>query len=138
MTDPKDMSDKEFLAVFLDCSMPPAGFDHYGHVRIAWLLLRDHPLEEAIALTCDGIARLANHLGVPGKYHRTLTEALVRLMAHAGATRQDISWGNFLLANCRLMEDAQGLLAQYFSVGLLATDEARSRYVEPDLLPLPA
>ena len=42
--DPKAMSDDQFLAAFLDCSMPPAGFDHLGHVRAAWLLLQRQPL----------------------------------------------------------------------------------------------
>lgn len=44
MTDPKVMSDDEFLAAFLDCTMSPAGFDHYGHVRVAKRL----PLGKAI------------------------------------------------------------------------------------------
>lgn len=138
MKDPRTLSDDDFLAAFLDCSMPPSGFDHLGHVRAAWLLLRRHPLDEAVEHTCDGIAWLAAHLGVPGKYHRTLSEALVRLMAHGGATLPALSWEQFLRANGPLLEDARGLLARHYSAGLLATREARERFVPPDLQPLPA
>lgn len=74
MNDSKTMSDDDFLVSFFDCSIPAARFDHHGHVRVAWLMLRRFPLNEAIDRTCAGIAQLAAHLGVPGKYHRTLSE----------------------------------------------------------------
>ncbi|PKO34933.1 MAG: hypothetical protein CVU34_05460 [Betaproteobacteria bacterium HGW-Betaproteobacteria-7] len=137
MTDPKVMSDDEFLAAFLDCTMPPAGFDHYGHVRVAWLLLRSHSLDVAVDRTCDGIARLAGHLGVPGKYHRTISEALVRLMFHGGAASPELSWEGFIVANSPLMDDARSLLARHYSNEQLASSEARERFVAPDRMPLP-
>lgn len=137
MTAPKKMSDDAFLSAFLDGSMPPAGFDHYGHVRIAWIMLRRYPLKEAIAATCDGIKNLANHLGVPGKYHRTLTEALVRLMAHGYAADPHCSWETFIARNPELMNDAKGLLAKHYSDARMAATEARLSFMAPDRLPLP-
>ncbi|NTV11815.1 MAG: hypothetical protein HGA47_13760 [Zoogloea sp.] len=137
MTDPNAMSNDEFLAAFLECRMPPAGFDHRGHVRAAWLLLQRHPLERAVEITCDGIARLAAHLNVPGKYHRTLSEALVRLMAHGGAATPAMSWDDFLRANRLLMTDARGLLARHYSAERLAAPAARESFIPPDRLPLP-
>lgn len=136
MTDPNTMSDEQFLAAFLDCSMPPAGFDHRGHLRVAWLLLQRYPLEQAVDRTCAGIARLAAHLGVPDKYHRTLSEALVRLMAAAGAATQ--SWDDFLRGNGPLLSDAQALLARHYSPSVLDSAAARKRFVPPDRQPLPA
>ena len=82
--------------------------------------------------------RLAAHLGVPGKYHRTLTEALVRLMAASGAASPALSWEAFRVANPQLMEDARSLLARHYSDALLASSEARAVFVAPDRLPLPA
>lgn len=137
MLDPKTMSDDQFLAAFLDSTMPPAGFDHHGHVRAAWLLLQRHSVDEAVELTCDGIARLAAHLGVPDKYHRTLSEALVRLMAHGGATEPTLAWNDFLAANHPLMDDAHGLLARHYSPERLAMPKARETFLPPDRLPLP-
>ena len=138
MTEPNAMSDEQFLAAFLDCSMPPAGFDHRGHLRVAWLLLQRHPLEQAVDQTCAGIARLAAHLGVPGKYHRTLSEALVRLMAAAGAATPTLSWADFLHANAPLLSDAHALLARHYSPAVLDSAAARQRFVPPDRLPLPS
>jgi hypothetical protein len=138
MIDPNTLTDDAFLAAFLDCSMPPAGFNHRGHIRVAWLLLRRLLLEAAVAQTCEGIARLAAHLGVPGKYHRTLSEALVRLMAQGGATDPARGWEDFLRANPRLLDDARGLLARHYSPERLALPEARTAFLPPDRLPLPA
>jgi hypothetical protein len=138
MTDSKTMSDDAFLAAFLDCSMPPAGFDHLGHVRATWLLLQRRPLERAVEETCEGIARLAAHLGVPGKYNRTLSEALVRLMAHGGAARPTLSWEGFQAENPELMNDARGVLARHYSPERLSSEAARERFVTPDRSPLPS
>jgi hypothetical protein len=138
MIDPKAMSDEQFLAAFLDSSMPPAGFDHLGHLRATWLLLQRRPLEAAVEETCDGIARLAARLGVPGKYNRTLSEALVRLMAHGGGADPALSWSGFLAANAELKGDALGVLARHYSNETLASPAARERFLPPDRSPLPA
>jgi hypothetical protein len=138
MNESVTLSDDDFLAAFLDCSIPPGAFDHRGHLRVAWLLLQRHPLDEAVERVCDGIARLAAHLGVPGKYHRTLTEALVRLMAHGGAASAELGWEEFLRANPALVSDARGLLARHYTPERLESAEARARFVPPDRLPLPA
>lgn len=137
MNHPKSMSDDQFLAAFLDASMPPAGFDHLGHLRAAWLLLQRRPLEEAVTDTCNAIARLANHLGVPGKYNRTLSEALVRLMAEGGAGDAALSWPDFLAANSGLVDNARDVLAKHYSDDVLNSPAARRRFVAPDRLQLP-
>lgn len=137
MPDPVPMSDDQFLAAFLDAALPPAGFDHGGHVRAAWLLLQRLPLDRAVTETCDAIARLANRLGVPGKYNRTLSEALVRLMAYRGGADAALCWNDFLAANDDLMKDARGVLARHYSDAVLNSQAARRHFVPPDRLPLP-
>lgn len=132
------MSDDEFLRRFLDSTMPPEGFDHRGHLRAAWLLLRRLPLEEAVAATCDAIARLATRLGAPGKYNRTLTEAMVRLMADRGGADPALAWPDFVARNADLVLDARGVLARHYSDPLLHSPEAREHFVPPDRLRLPA
>ena len=138
MSNPTAMTDDQFLAAFLDASMPPEGFDHIGHLRAAWLLLQRRPLESAVSETCAAIDRLARRLGVPQKFNHTLTEALVRLMAHHGGSDAALDWHVFLAANEALVKDARALLARHYSDELLASAEARSRFVAPDRLPLPA
>lgn len=132
-----EMSDDEFLAAFLDCSMPPAGFDHHGHMRAAWLMLQRFALQDAVDRTCAGIARLAAHLGAAGKFHWTVTEALMRLMAGGGAADPQIPFEEFVRINAPLFDDARGVLARHYSPERLASPDARERFLAPDRLPLP-
>lgn len=132
------LSDDQFLDAFLHSRLTPADFNHLGHVRAAWLLLQRFPLERAVDDTCDGIERLARHLGVPDKYNRTLSEALVRLMAHGGGADPHRSWEDFLSANADLMQDARAQLARHYSDARLHSTQARTQFLSPDRLPLPA
>jgi hypothetical protein len=131
------MSDDDFLAAFLECRLDARDFDHRAHVRVAWLLLNRHPLEDAVERICSGIERFAAHLGATGKYHRTLSEALVRIMANCGAGTASMTWDEFTQANPALMSDVRGILARHYSPERLGSTDARQRFVAPDRLPLP-
>lgn len=131
------LSDDEFIAAFLACGLPPSAFDHLGHLRMAWILLQRLPLEDAVEAACQGIERFAAHLAVPDKYHRTLSEALARLMAYHGGADPARSWPDFVAANPALVRDARGLLERHYSPGLMASAEARRRFLDPDRMPLP-
>ena len=115
------MTDDEFLARLRDCSLAPAMFNHLGHVRLARICLARYPLEQAVGVVCGTISAYAASLGAAGKFHWTVTEALVRLLA-AGHTPDG---------------DARALLARHYSAPLLASLAARSSFVAPDLAPLP-
>jgi hypothetical protein len=116
------MSDDEFLAQLRDGSLPPAQFNHRGHMRLAALCLRRYGVDEAVGVACAAIGAYAASLGAADKFHWTATEALMRLM-HAGRA---------------LEGDAQALLACHYSAPLLASERARRGFVAPDLAPLPA
>lgn len=115
------MTDEQFLTQFAALTLDPAEFGHAGHLRLAALALQAHDVDSAVARICAGIRAYATHLGAPAKFHWTVTEALVRLLA-AG----------------RLDGDARDLLARHYSQALLASAAARAAFVAPDLAPLPA
>ncbi|UUZ54637.1 MerR family transcriptional regulator [Massilia sp. H-1] len=50
-------------------------------MRLAALALQAHDVDSAVARTCLSIRAYATHLGAPAKFHWTVTEALVRLLA---------------------------------------------------------
>jgi len=130
-------TDDDFLAAFNDCSAPRSAFNHLGHLRIGWIHLQRYPLRQAIDLTCDGIARFANHLGVPGKYNRTLSEALMLIMAHSGGVDRGKTFDVFVAENPALVGDALGLLGRYYTGDLLDSQAARKTFMSPDISPLP-
>ena len=131
------VTDDEFLADFLACRLRAADFNHRAHVRIAWLMLERQPLDDAIESICIGIQRFAVHLGATTKFHRTMSEALARLIANKAAATGPTTWSGFAHAHPELLSNVRDLLAQYYSPELLGSDAARARFVAPDRAPLP-
>ncbi|UUZ49057.1 hypothetical protein LP420_00580 [Massilia sp. B-10] len=71
-----------------------------SHLRLAALALQAHDVDSAVARTCLSIRAYATHLGAPAKFHWTVTEALVRLLAaRPPAGRRARSAGAPLLAS---------------------------------------
>lgn len=132
------MTDDDFLARFLDCTLAPEHFKHVGHVRLAWIHLQRHDFDEAVARTCSGIRAYATHLGAAAKFHWTITEALMHLLRAGGAADRRIEWPAFLDANAGLVADARARVGLHYSQHLLDSAEARQHFVAPDLAPLPA
>lgn len=135
---PSELDDPAFLAAIAHCTLPAAAFDHRQHLRLGWLHLRQAPLQPAIESCCADIARFAAHHGAQGKFHRTVTEALLRLMAARGAVDPALDWPGFQRRNAAMLADARGLLARHYSPTLLASPAARLSFQPPDLLPLTA
>jgi hypothetical protein len=124
------MTDDEFFNQLRDCSLPSAAFNHRGHVRLAWICLQRFEREQAVDTACDMIAAYAASLGAADKFHRTLSEALMRL----SWARRRLDWPAFEQASTQLGAD----LERCYSCDLLASAAARERFVAPDLAPLPA
>jgi len=124
--------DITYLERFRRRALGPEYFDHLGHLRIAWLHLVHFDEGEARRRVCTGIRELATQFGVPEKFNHTLTEALMRIIAQRMQGRATQSFDAFLCANPDLLNDAQALLARYYSDECLGSERARTGWVEPD------
>lgn len=131
------MTDDEFLASFNACTLPPGQFSHAGHIRLAWINLQRLDFDQAVDGTCRGIRAYATHLGAATKFHATITVALMHLLRAAGAGDRNASWYQFVSANQDLMHNARAMLGRHYSSQCLDSQQARERFVAPDLQPLP-
>src|ERR1700693_538236 len=77
------MEDLEFLNAFHDGSLPSDEIRHRGHLRLAWLILNRHPVDDAETIIAREILRFAASQGAASRYHDTLTRFWVRLVSHA-------------------------------------------------------
>lgn len=124
--------DHAFLTRFERCQLDPAEFNHQSHLRIAWIYLNRYDLTAANTRICQGIQRFAGHVGATEKFHHTLTEALVRIVAHRLKQGSTSDFDDFLATNSDLLIDARGVLARYYSEAVLNSEQARHHWVEPD------
>jgi hypothetical protein len=109
----------------------PEAFDHEAHVYLAWLYLERFPLPEALGKFDVALRRLTVKLGVPGKYHATITWFFLLLIAERRNADPGADWNRFRRRNADLVEDG-GLLGRYYSRRTLASDRARQSFVLPD------
>jgi hypothetical protein len=127
----------EFLRRFEAAEVGQRDFRHRDHIRMAWLYTTEYGRERAEARATAGIRHLAERHGVPHKYHETLTRAWVRAVAHFVAADRDVKdFDDFLRRHPALLR--RDLLLTHYTAGLLWSDEARMRWVEPDVAPIPA
>ena len=123
------MRDREFVAAFEACTLPPDEFPHRGHVRLAWLYLREAPLLETLPRFSEGLKRYAASLGAAGKYHETVTWAFLFLIHERMQQSAAETFDEFAAAN----EDLFGpILERYYTSDVLASDLARRTFVLPD------
>jgi len=125
------MSDADFLHAIENCSYPIEDFHHAEHLRLGWLLLSRMDCGSATARAARAIRRLAAHHGVENRYHETITQAWMRLLA----SHDERDFSEFLtLHGDRVTLD---LLHRYWRRETLMSDDARAHWVEPDLESLP-
>jgi len=122
--------DREFVAAFEDCTLPPSEFPHRGHVRLAWLYLREAPLLETLTRYSEGIRRYAGSLGASAKYHETITWAFLFLIHERMQHTEAATFDEFAEKNADLFGP---ILERYYTKDVLASDVARRTFVLPNV-----
>jgi hypothetical protein len=111
-------------------------FHHQDHLRLAWYITQHHDLASATDLITTGIRSFATHHGQATKYHETMTQFWIRLVAHLVKRRPDISdFATFLATFPQLL--LKDLPYQHWRHETMQSPAARVAWVEPDLLALP-
>jgi hypothetical protein len=134
------MTDEEFLKQFESCAWPLEGWHHREHVKVAYLYLLKHSLDEAIARIRAGIRAYSSFHNVPegpaAGYHETMTQAWVRLVhltlcEYGPAESAD----TFFEQHPQLSQKKN--LRLFYSRDRFMSPEAKREFLEPDLAPLP-
>ncbi len=114
-----------------------ARFGHRQHVHLTWLAVRRYGSATAITLVSEGIQQTARYAGAPQKYHATVSRAWVELVGHHATApgAEDDDFDGFISRNPALLD--KRLLTRFYRSSTLASQEARSGWVEPDLAPFP-
>lgn len=144
MSNPKNYyeSDDEIAAIvrgFESCMTPPAKFSHASHLTVAlsYLYLSRLTIAEATTRMRSGLYRFLNHHGIDRqKYNETITLFWIKLVRsfldRTDRARSLASIANEMIETCGDLQ----LIYNYYSRELLSSDEARARWIEPDVKPL--
>lgn len=130
------------IRAFETAAISREAWDHAGHVAVAFAYVDAYGEAEAVRRMRDALRHFAvvhKIVASPGRgYHETLTQVWMRLVAHA-ASEGDLGTSRHEAANAVVARFAdRSVVKRHYSDALIASDEARGRFVEPDLEPLPS
>ncbi len=120
------------IGAFEGATLSEDEFHHLQHVQVAWAILQDSPMPEALARITSGLRRLTTALGAAHKYHETITVFLVLLIHERIADAPDESWMAFADRNRDLLESSRELLRRYYRDETLQSARAKAIFVLPD------
>ena len=129
------MDEECLVRLFEAGEMPPQGFRHADHVRVAWWYLRRHQLPEALARFSASLRHFAVAQGKPDLFHETITTAYVLLInERLDDAGRDLAWPAFAAQNPDLLAWRPSVLDRYYQGQTLASERARRTFVMPDRL----
>lgn len=120
---------REFESLRFD----PASFDHEAHVCVAWRYLQDFELLDAIARYRSTLKRLTSKLGIPEKYHETITWFYMIAVAEGAVGEARNDWPAFKAENPELFERNPSAIRRHYTNERLNSDNARELFLLPDV-----
>lgn len=131
------VEDQNFRREFEACTFPPAEFNHRAHLRLAYVYLSEHEIDPAHQLMRRALLSFLEYHGIDvSKYHATMTRAWIMAVRHfMEITPRAESFDDFIEKNPRML-DAKIMMTHY-SAEVLFSEEARAKFVEPNLDAIP-
>jgi hypothetical protein len=135
--------DADFLQAFEECTLPYEEWDHRAHLKVAFLYLRELPLQAATETVRAGIKRFNAAKDVPESplmgYNETTTVAFLHIvaatMAAYGAHSPADTADEFCDHHPQLM--SRQILRLFYSPARRTHPDAKTTFIEPDLTSLP-
>ena len=121
------------IAAFETLDFDVEHFDHTAHVYVAWQYVRAYDLLTAIGRYRDTLIRLTAKLGVPDKYHETITWFYLVAVSEGATGHCRDDWRAFCDSNPGLFERNPSAIRRHYSTERLNSPIARAAFVLPDL-----
>lgn len=129
------LSDKELKNRFAACNLDPKIFNHEAHLRLTWIYLRSYAVETAIEKIRFQLFRYVHVLGASEKYNETLTIAAIKAVHHFMLKSKSNNFRDFISEFPRLKSHFKELMQAHYSVDIFNSPEAKTTYLQPDVLP---
>lgn len=117
---------------FESCTYRPEEFTHARHLTVASWYLATYSAEEALLRMREGLHRFLAHHGKKMGYHETITRFWLELLGDAIRRSPDRPLHERLQEVVNRFAD-KNVLFLYYTRELVMSNEARERWVEPDL-----
>jgi hypothetical protein len=124
-------ADRALLARFEDGSIGREEFTHLAHVRVAWTLLGEAPLTQALARYSAALQRLAAGFGVPQLYSETVTVFYMVVIHQRRRAAPASGFDVFRAANADLFEPVPRFVGACYPPGALDDPANKAQFRLP-------
>lgn len=108
-------------------------FDHESHIYVAWKMLESFSTLTVIERYTDALRRLTVSLGIPEKYHETISWFFVLLIDERRQREGRQNWHSFKQENADLFASGLEVMRPYYTQDRLWSEQAKQQF----LLPIP-
>ncbi len=129
-------ADDRFLAAFTAGEIANQDFHHRDHLRLAWIQIRRLGLPHALEAVTAAIRQFAAGHGHGDRYHETMTRFWLLVVAMGISRHPTLAFDELLAAEPHLLD--KNLPYRHWSRERMGSEDARQRWLEPDLRLMPA
>ena len=123
---------RELLRRFAALDYPKQAFRHAEHLELAWVLLADSPLLQAMQEFRRLLQAFAAHHGATGLYNETVTcFYLLLIRERMDALGPDHDWPAFRVANPELFSHPRPFLERWYPGGAAFAPKAKAGFRLP-------
>lgn len=130
-----DLTDSEFERNFENCRLDPSIFNHEAHLRLAWIHIYKYGLEKAIDNITSQLKQFTTKIGASHKFNKTLSVASIYVVHHFMKKSDADNFKEFISENPKLRYAFKDLLECHYQIDIFNSETAKTKYIEPDLLP---
>lgn len=131
------VEDRHFREEFVACKIAPGLFDHRAHIRLTYIYLAENDPGAALDLMRSALLKFLRHHGIDvSKYHETMTRAWILAVRHFMEISPACGSSDAFIESNPIMLDSKIMMTHY-SAEVIFSQEARVRFVEPDLDEIP-
>lgn len=135
VTSHTQLTDREFMEAFASCTLDPAVFTHAAHLRLAWLYVNNHGVDDAINIIRLQLQAYVKWAGAADKYNETVTVAAVKAVDHFMKRSIARTFEEFISRHPQLLTDFVAMIRSHYRVNIFADENAKRTFMEPDLQP---
>jgi hypothetical protein len=110
---------------------------HRDRVELTWRMLDRFGHDDACQEVTEGLRQIASAHGRPERYHETITQFWIRLLAHIKRRSPDAVTFDAMVRDHPFVLDKDLPERHWTREVLFGTGKARSSWVEPDRLAVP-
>ena len=129
------LSDTEFERQFENCELDPSIFNHEAHLRLAWIHINNYGIDKGMENVQLQLRNFVDYIGAKDKYNITLTVAAVKAVHHFMLKSKSSNFNDFIQEFPRLKYNFKDLMAFHYGIDIYNSIEAKTKFLEPDLLP---